>query len=152
MCIRDSSMSSSSSLLSRRFWRFCKEGFKYCKFSILFHLKNDSFIFWFKFISSCGTLRNRTLFFGFSVQRIHHVCQSTFAESVRIELTLVLPKPRFSIPVPYHFGQLSFFKSSAEGKSFELLIRRGGQHVFGTSSSAIRIPSIVWVIRFELIQ
>ena len=70
------------------------------------------------------------------------------AESVRIELTWVLPQPWFSIPVPYHFGQPSRLRRERDSNSWSFTPGLFSRQLLRPA----RLSPFVWVIRFELIH
>ena len=75
----------------------------------------------------CGALWNRTTFSGFSVLRIHHVCQSSRSLLLQMESNHYL---QIQILPHYHYAMEQYF---AEAKGFEPL-RRFRLPVFRTSA------------------
>ena len=75
----------------------------------------------------CGALWNRTTFSGFSVLRIHHVCQSSRSLLLQMESNHYL---QIQILPHYHYAMEQYF---AEAKGFEPL-RRFRLLVFRTSA------------------
>ena len=65
----------------------------------------------------CGALWNRTTFSGFSVLRIHHVCQSSRSLLLQMESNHYL---QIQILPHYHYAMEQYF---AEAKGFEPLRR-----------------------------
>ena len=75
----------------------------------------------------CGALWNRTTFSGFSVLRIHHVCQSSKSLLLQMESNHYL---QIQILPHYHYAMEQYY---AEAKGFEPL-RRFRLPVFRTGA------------------